>query len=174
MRKRNFPGKWNDLSHWYSDKMHAVWSSKHCTLRSRKHQLYRDIKSRYQAAVENVITFTQFWHLLKWTTNSTWIRANWINCLLYKVLLNLHLLCWAKTVLSCILVCYIEAVYILIMIKIIVQFFEGKIPERVLLTGAIAMCKQLSKASVPWCKAKMYRRPVSPLNFYVLGIYINI
>lgn len=60
------------------------------------------------------------------------------------------------------------------MIKIIVQFFEGKIPERVLLTVAIAICKRLLKASVPWCKAKMYRWPVSPLNFYVLGIYINI
>ena len=40
--------------------------------------------------MENVITFTRFWYLIKRTTNSTGIRANWINCLLYKVLLNLH------------------------------------------------------------------------------------
>ena len=65
-----------------------------------------------------------------------------------------------------------EAVYIFILIKIIVQFLEGKIPERVLLTGAIAICKRLSKASVPWGKAKMYRWPVSALNFNVLGIYV--
>ena len=31
-------------------------------------------------------------HSIKRTTNSTGIRANWINCLLYKVLLNLHIL----------------------------------------------------------------------------------
>ena len=45
--KWNFPGKWNLLSKWYCDKMHAMYSSKHCTLRSHKHQLYEDIKSRY-------------------------------------------------------------------------------------------------------------------------------
>ena len=28
-------------------KMHAVYSSKRCALRSRKHQMHRDIKSRY-------------------------------------------------------------------------------------------------------------------------------
>ena len=38
-----------------------------------------------------IITFMQFWYLIKWTTNSTGIRANWINCLLYKVVLNLHI-----------------------------------------------------------------------------------
>ena len=31
-------------------------------------------------------------HSIKRTTNSTGIRANWINCLLYKVLLNLNIL----------------------------------------------------------------------------------
>ena len=40
--------------------------------------------------MENVITFTRYWYLIKWTTNSAGIRANWINCVLYKVLLNLH------------------------------------------------------------------------------------
>ena len=54
--------------------MHAVYSSKRCTLRSRKHQLHGDISAT-------------------------------------------------------------EKLYIFKLIKIIVQFFEGKIPERVLLTG---------------------------------------
>ena len=40
--------------------------------------------------MENVITFTRYWYLIKRTTNSAGIRANWINCVLYKVLLNLH------------------------------------------------------------------------------------
>ena len=35
-------------------------SSKHCTLRSRKHQLYEDIKSRYEAVMEDVITSRNF------------------------------------------------------------------------------------------------------------------
>ena len=38
--------------------------------------------------MENEINFTQFWYLIKRTTNSTGIRANWSNCLLYKVLLS--------------------------------------------------------------------------------------
>ena len=71
--------------------MHAVYSFKYYTLTSRKHYLCEDIKSRYSAARENVLTFSQFWYLIKRTTNSTGIRANWINCLLYKVLLNLHI-----------------------------------------------------------------------------------
>ena len=41
--------------------------------------------------MENVITFTGFWYLIKRTTNSTGIRANWINCPLCKVLLNLYI-----------------------------------------------------------------------------------
>ena len=41
--------------------------------------------------MENVITFMQYWYLIKRTTNSAGIRANWINCVLYKVLLNLHI-----------------------------------------------------------------------------------
>ena len=51
--------------------MHAVYSSKHCSLRLHENQLYEDIKGRYQAAMENVITFMQFLYLLKRTTNST-------------------------------------------------------------------------------------------------------
>ena len=85
-RRWNFPGKWNSLSQWYCDKMHAVCSSKHCNLRLREHQLYGDIK-----AMENVITFTGFWYLIKRTTNWTGIRTNWMNCPLCKVLLNLYI-----------------------------------------------------------------------------------
>ena len=66
--------------------MHAVYSSKRCTLRSRKHQLHGDISAT-------------------------------------------------------------EKLYIFKLIKIIVQFFECKIPERVLLTGAISICKRFSKVS---------------------------
>ena len=64
-RRWNFPGKWNSLSQWYCDKMHAVCSSKHCNLRFREYQLYGDIK-----AMENVITFTGFWYLIKRTTST--------------------------------------------------------------------------------------------------------
>ena len=40
--------------------------------------------------MENLITFTRCWYLIQWTTNSAGIRTNWINCVLCKVLLNLH------------------------------------------------------------------------------------
>ena len=39
----------------------------------------------------NVITFTRYWYLIKRTTNSAGIRVIWINCVLYKVLLTLHI-----------------------------------------------------------------------------------
>ena len=42
---------------------------------------------------------------------------------------------------------------IYILIKILVQFFDCKIPERVLLTGAISKCKRFSKVS-HLCEAK--------------------
>ena len=41
--------------------------------------------------MENVITFTRCWYLIQRTTNSAGIRTNWINCVLCKVLLNLHI-----------------------------------------------------------------------------------
>ena len=106
--------------------------------------------------MENVITYTQFWYLIKRTKNSAGIRANWINCLLYKVLLNLHIspvLIMNKNCTEPYLVRYIKAIYIYTD-KIIVQFFECKIPERVLLTGAISICRGFSKASHR-CEAKM-------------------
>ena len=61
--------------------------------------------------MENVISFTQFWYLTKRTTNSTGIRANCMNCLLYKVLLNLHIfLMLNKRCTELCLVRYIEAI----------------------------------------------------------------
>ena len=103
----------------------------------------------------------RFWYLIKRTTNSTGIRANWIKCLLYKILLNLHIFPVLKK--NCtepylgplhrsyICIKY----YISVLIKIIVQFLECKIPERVLLTGVRSICKTFSKVSHR-CEAKMY------------------
>ena len=47
-----------------------------------------------------------------------------------------------------------EAIYIFILIKIIVQFFECQGPEKVLLTGDISIGKRFSKGSHR-CEAKM-------------------
>ena len=122
--------------------------------------------------MENVITFTQYWYLIKRTTNSAAIRANWINCVLYKVLLNLHffpvlnIYCtepYLGPVQRSYVYLYWQSHGPLIPIKIIVQFFECKIPERVLLNGA---CRKFSKVS------HRFVRPVSPCNFYFLSIYI--
>ena len=91
----------------------------------------------------------------KRATNSTGIRANWINCLLYilKVLLNLHnfpLLNRNCTEL------YLGPLY---RSYILVQILNCKVPERVLLNGAI--WKRFSKVS----KVKMCG--LSPLaSFY--------
>ena len=96
--------------------------------------------------MENVITFKQYWYLIKWMTNSAGIRVNWINCVLYKVLLNLHIfpvlnIYCTKPYLGPVQRSYVYLYWQshgpLIPIKIIVQFFECKIPERVLLNGAI-------------------------------------
>ena len=58
-----------------------------------------------------------------------------------------------------------------ILIKIIFQCFECKFPERVLLTGAISICKRFPKL-LHRCETKPDVRPVSPSNFYILSIYI--
>ena len=106
--------------------------------------------------MENAITFTRYWYLTKRTTNSAGIRANWINCVLYKVLLNLHIFLvlnihCAKQYLDPVQTSYVYLYWQshgpLIPIKIIVQFFECKIPERVLLNGAISICRRFSKVS---------------------------
>ena len=60
---------------------------------------------------------------------------------LNKVLLNLHIFPVLKKTKNCTeqyLLRYKAAIYIFILIKIIVQFFECKIPERVIHTGAIS------------------------------------
>ena len=106
--------------------------------------------------MKNVITFTRYWYFIKRTTNSAGIRANWINCVLYKVLLNLHffpvlnIYCtepFLGPVQRSYVYLYWQSHGPLIPIKIIVQFFECKVPERVLLNGAISICRRFSKAS---------------------------
>ena len=100
--------------------------------------------------MENVITFMRYWYVIKRTTNSTGIRANWINCVLYKVLFNLHLfpvlnIYCTEPYLGPVQRSYVNLYWQshgpLIPIKIIVQFFECRIPERVLLNGAISICR---------------------------------
>ena len=80
----------------------------------------------------------------KRATNSTGIRANGINCLLYilKVLLNLHN--FPLLNINC-TEPYLGPLY---RSYIIVQISNCKIPERVLLNGAI--CKRFSKVSRRW------------------------
>ena len=107
--------------------------------------------------MENVITFTWYWYLTKRTTNSAGIRAHWINCVLYKVLLNLHffpvlnIYCTEPhlgPVQRSYVYLYWQSHGPLIPIKMIVQFFECKIPERVLLNGTIStICRRFSKVS---------------------------
>ena len=80
----------------------------------------------------------------KRATNSTGIRANWTNCLLYilKVLLNLHN--FPLLNINC-TEPYLGPLYIS---YIMVQILNCKIPERVLLNGAI--CKRFSKVLRRW------------------------
>ena len=88
---------------------------------------------------------------------------NWISCLLYKVLLNLHIfpvlnIYCTEPYLGLLqrsnIYLYWQSHGLLILIKIVVQFFECKIPERVLLTGAISTCRRFSKVSHR-CEAEM-------------------
>ena len=104
--------------------------------------------------MENVITFTRYWYLIKRTTNSAGIRANWINCVSYKVLLNifpvLNIYCtepYLGPVQRSHVYLYWQSHWPLIPIKIIVQFLGCKISERVLLNGAISICRRFSKVS---------------------------
>ena len=80
----------------------------------------------------------------KRATNSTGIRANWINCLLYikKVLLNLHNFPLLN------INCTEPYLGPLRRSYIIAQILNSKIPERVLLNGAI--WKRFSKVSRRW------------------------
>ena len=113
--------------------------------------------------MEKVITFTRYWYLIKRTTNSAGICANWINCVLCKVLLNLHMFPVLNIYCTEPYLGLVQRSYVylywqshgpLIPIKIIVQFFECKIPERVLLNGAISICRRFSKVS-HWFEAKI-------------------
>ena len=106
--------------------------------------------------MENVITFTQYWYLIKQTTNSEGIRAKRINYVLYKVLLNFHIFAvlniyctepYLGPVQRSFVYLYWQSHGPLIQIKIIVQFFECRIAERVLLNGAISICRRFSKVS---------------------------
>ena len=74
--------------------------------------------------MENVITFTRFWYLIKRTTNSTGIRANLTVCYIRFCKTYTFFLLWTKTVPRRILLRYIEAIYIFILIKIIVQYLS--------------------------------------------------
>ena len=129
--------------------------------------------------MENAITFTRYWYLIKRTTNSAGIRANWINCVLYKVLLNLHIfpvlnIHCAKQYLDPVQRSYVYLYWQshgpLIPIKIIVQFLECKIPERVLLNGAISICRRFSKVSHRF-EAKMCGLPLLAIfTFWVFTL----
>ena len=72
---------------------------------------------------------------------STGIHVNWINCLLYKVLLNLHVFPPLNRNCTELYLGPLHRSYI------IVQFLKCKFCERVL-TGAI--CKRFSKVSYQW------------------------
>ena len=127
--------------------------------------------------MENVITFTRYWCLIQRTTNLAEIRANWINCVLCKVLLNLHIFpvlnihCtepYLGPVQRSYLYLYWQSHGPLIPIKIFVQFFECKIPERVFLNGAISICRRFSKVSHRF-EAKM--RGLSLLAIFTFWVY---
>ena len=121
-------------------------TAKHCSLRSRKPKLYGDMKSNYYKITAAMEKLLYFWvdKSHKPATNSTGIRANWINCLLYiwKVLLNLHN--FPLLNINC-TEPYLGPLY---RTYIIVQILNCKIPERGLLNGAV--WKRFSKVSRRW------------------------
>ena len=110
-------------------------TAKHRSLRSRKPKLYGEIKSSYSHITAAIEKLLYFWVDIsdKRATNSTGIRANWINCLLtiLKVLLNLHN--FPLLNINC-TEPYLGPLY---RSDIIVQIFNCKIPERSLLNGAV-------------------------------------
>ena len=134
------------MSHLDIFKDYVLCTAEHCSLRSRKPKLYGDIKSRYPKITAAMEKLLYFWvdKSHKRATNSTGIRANWTNCLLYilKVLLNLHN--FPLLNINC-TEPYLGPLYIS---YIMVQILNCKIPERVLLNGAI--CKRFSKVSHRW------------------------
>ena len=121
-------------------------TAEHCFLRSCKPKLYGDIKTRYPKITAAMEKLSHFWvdKSHKRATNSTGVRENWINCLLYiwKVLLNLHN--FPLLNINC-TEPYFGPLY---RSYIIVQISNCKIPERVLLNGAI--WKRFSNVSRRW------------------------
>ena len=107
--------------------------------------------------MENVITFTRYWFLIKRATNSAGIRANWINCVL-PIFPVLNIYCtepYLGPLQRSYVYLYWQSHGPLIPIKIIVQFFECKIPKRVLFNRAISICRRFSKVSHRF-EAKMW------------------
>ena len=104
------------------------------SLRSRKPKRYGDVKSKYPKIAAAMERLLYFWvdKSHKRAINSTGIRAN-SNCLLYilKVLLNLHN--FPLLNINC-TEPYLGPLY---WSYIMVQILNCKIPERVLLNGAI-------------------------------------
>ena len=76
---------------------------------------------------------------------------------MYKVLLNFHIFPLLQNIYctepyigplqKSYIHLYWQSQGLLILIKIIVQFFEYKVPERVLLPGAISICRRFHKVS---------------------------
>ena len=105
----------------------------------------------------------------KRATNSTGIRGNWTNCLLYilKGLLNLHNFPLLNT--NCTKP-YLGSLYIS---YIMVQILNCKIPERVLLNGAI--CKRFSKVSRRWrCAAYHLLQVFTLLLLLLLSLLLSL
>ena len=122
----------------------------------------------------------RYWYLIKRTTNSAGIRANWINCVLYKVLLNLHIFpvlniyCtepYLGPVQRSYVYLYWQSHGPLIPIKIIVQFCDYKIPERVLLNGAVSICRRFSKFSHPFEAKKCSLSLLAIFTFWVYTLW---
>ena len=132
LRRDKYPKPVSDLDIF---KDYVLCTAKHCSLRSRRPKLYGDMKSSYTKITPAIEKLLYVWVDIshKRATNSTGIRANWINCLLniLKVLLNWH--SFPLLNINCTKL-YLGPLY---RSDIIVQVLNCKIPERGLLNGAI-------------------------------------
>ena len=137
-------------------------TAQHCSLRSRKPERYGDIKSRYPKITAAMGLYVWVEKSHKRATNSTGIHMNWINCLLYilKVLLNLDN--FPLLNINC------TELYLGLLYRsyIMVQILNCKIPERVLLNGAI--WKRFSKVWHRWRCAACHLFQV--FTFYYLCV----
>ena len=135
VRRDKYPKPVSDLDIFFK-KDYVLCTAKHCSLRSRKPNLYGDMKIGYSKITAAMEKLLYFWVDIsdKRATNSTGIkRANWINCLLniLKVLLNLH--DFPLLNINC-TEPYLGPLY---RSDIIVQILNCKIPDRSLLNGAV-------------------------------------